>query len=43
MEAVELLEWDLCLAAVQLMVTMVASPSSWTEYGELLLTVGFGR
>ena len=42
-EAVASLEWDLCLAEVQLLVTMVASLSSWTGYGDLLLTVGVGR
>ncbi len=40
MEMVASLEWDLGLAEVQLLVTMVASSYTWTGYGELLLTVG---
>ena len=42
-EAVASSDWDLCLAEVQLLVTMVALSSSWTGYGELLLTVGVSR
>ena len=42
-EVVAPLQWDLCLAEAQLLVIMVASSSSWTGYGELLLTVGVGR
>ena len=43
MEVVAPLEWDLCLAEAQLLVIMVALSSSWTGYGELLLTVGVSR
>ncbi len=42
-EAVASSDWDLCLAEVHLLVTMVALLPSWTGYGELLLTVGVSR